>query len=91
MNISSAQSVAWDAVPGAESYSVELQTAAGAFLALFSTSATTLPATTLLANRAFGGYRFRVRAVEAAGPGDWSAPFDLTFVALPAPSNLRVV
>ena len=91
MNISSSQSVLWDSVAGASSYTVELlNAAAGAVLAEFETPGTEIPATVLLADQSFGNYNVRVRAEEDAGPGAFSSLLPLTFVALSAPANLRV-
>lgn len=94
MNISSSQSFAFDSVLGALGYTVELLNAAGGTVLgtfFLNAATTTLAATVLLDNQSFGNYLVRVRAEEDAGPGDWSTPLDLTFVALPAPANLRVV
>jgi hypothetical protein len=94
MNINSSQSVAWDAVAGATAYDVELHgnPPAGVLSGgSFEKTGTSIAASELLAGRAFGSFNVRTRAKEAAGPGAWTAFLNLDFVALPAPSNLRVV
>lgn len=92
MNISSNQSVQWSAVGGADSYDAELLSAnLGASLGTFNVPGTSISAVVLLAGQAFGNYNVRVRAVEAAGPGNWSDPLALNFIALPPPGNLQVV
>lgn len=91
MNINSGQSVVWDVVPGASAYDVELLNAAGGTsLGTFERTTSSIPASVLFAGRSFGNYTVQVRGKETAGAGAWSGLLSLTFVSLPAPSNLRV-
>lgn len=89
--MTSSQALVWDAVPGAASYDVEISTGSlNPPLASFNVTSTSLSGAVLFAGLAHGSYKTKVRAVEPAGPGDWSAVFDTPFDNLPAPTNLRV-
>lgn len=92
MDINAGQSFVWDAVDGAESYDVELlNDTLGVSFATFSDIAEThITAVELFEGHGHGNYFAKVRGVDFVGPGAWSAPLGLTFVALPAPTNLRV-
>jgi len=92
MQISLGQSVAWDAVPSAVSYTVELlNAAAGSVLATFGTSATSITAVELLAGKLPGNFNVRVKAISDTLESPFSALLPLEFVGLSAPTNLRVV
>lgn len=90
-DMNSGNSLAWDAVPGALSYDVELQSATGVPLASYNVTTASIPGATLMDGRAFGNYRARVRSRDGSGPGSWSTPpFEFAYVGLPPPGNIHV-
>lgn len=86
------QIVAWDAVVGADSYDVVVSNLGGTILNAVSTTETQKLISELLAGQALGlNFTIKVRAVDAFGPGVFSAPLSLTLVGLPAPLNVRII
>lgn len=91
MVITGSQSVAWDAVPGAISYDIELlNAAAGVVLGTFDEFDTDISAGDLLSGQGPGNYNVRVRARDAVGPGTWSGLLPIEYAGLGAPGNVRV-
>lgn len=92
MDIRTDQTIAWDAVDGADSYEVELSQLNGTVDASLTVVDTDITVAELFEGLALGvTRRVRVRAVDEFGPGAWSAFLSpLTLVGLLAPLNLRI-
>jgi hypothetical protein len=85
--------IAWDAVPGAETYNAEVTDLGGNVLELVAGVSSPIEIGDLVIDNVSlnQDFRVRVQAVESAtGPGDWSDYLSLKLLGLPAPLNVRV-
>lgn len=90
MNITLGEFVAWDAVPFATDYDVNLHNAVGDLVTLSTGLETEISAETLFDGRPAGSYRVRVRSKNATLTSAYSAFLDLEYTGLAVPTNLRV-
>lgn len=92
MTINLSNSVAWDAVVGADSYDVELLNGALGLIKSLNVAVAVVTALALLGDQSQGNFYVRVRARKEspAFTGAFTEPLALEFLPLTIPQNLRV-